>query len=66
MVAYRLYCLDGVGRIELADYIDAADDTAAVDKARQLKSGGLKCEVWAGSRLVATLSASELRIGSAR
>jgi hypothetical protein len=64
MVAYRLYCLDGLGGIELADIIEAADDGEAIDQARQLKSGALKCEVWSGSRLVATLKASDLRIRS--
>ena len=64
MVAYRLYCFDGVGSIQLADSIEAADDGDAVAQARDLKRDALKCEVWCGSRLVATLNASDLRMRS--
>jgi hypothetical protein len=55
MADYRLYCLDGAGRISLAEWIDAADDEAAVAKARELHGQALKCEIWRGQRLVASL-----------
>ena len=60
MVAYRLYCLDGGGNIEVADNFEAPGDDEAVAEARQMKNGALKCEVWAGKRLVATLNAQDL------
>ena len=60
MVAYRFYCLDGAGTIGQAEWIDAEDDDDAVRKARRLKNGALKCEIWSKSRLVATLSANDL------
>ena len=32
MQEYRLYCLDGAGRIGLAEWIEAADDAHAVSR----------------------------------
>jgi hypothetical protein len=60
MVAYRLYCLDGAGRISLAEWIDARHDADAVRQAHTLHLNGLKCEIWRGERLVATLDAQDL------
>jgi len=57
---YRLYCLDGTGSISLAEWIQAPDDADAVRQAQELKRGALKCEVWLGNRLVATLDGSAL------
>ena len=57
---YRLYCLDGAGRIDFAEWIDAADDADAIDQAQQLKRGALKCEIWHGPRLVARLDSTAL------
>jgi hypothetical protein len=57
---YRLYCLDGAGRISLAEWIDAADDEDAIRQAQDMKRGALRCEVWSGKRLVATLDAQAL------
>lgn len=57
MSSYRLYCLDGDGRISLADWIDASDDEDAVRQAHVLKLHSLKCEIWQGTRLVAKLDA---------
>jgi len=48
---YRLYRLDGAGRISGADWIDAADDEDARSKARsQADSGGY--ELWERYRLI--------------
>jgi hypothetical protein len=58
MPDYGLYCLDGAGRISLADWIDAADDHSAIAKARELHGAALKCEIWQGQRLVAALGPS--------
>jgi hypothetical protein len=60
MVDYRLYCLDGAGKIKLADEIVASDDAEAIENARDTHRGGRKCEVWQGSRLVATLDTHDL------
>jgi hypothetical protein len=60
MAEYRLYCLDGAGRISLADWIDADSDEEAVAQARRLERGGSKCEVWQRNRLVAKLDAQDL------
>jgi len=60
MPSYRLYCLDGAGRISLADWIEADTDEEAVATARKLEHGALKCEVWDGNRLVAKLDSHDL------
>ena len=57
---YRLYCLNDAGSISLAVEIQAGSDEEAVAKARQIEHGGIKCEVWQGKRLVATLNARDL------
>jgi len=51
MPAYRVYCLDGAGKVWAAEWIEAADDSSALDSARQFKSA-VRCEVWQGQRLV--------------
>jgi hypothetical protein len=56
MAEYRLYCLDGLGHLSLADWIEAEDDVHAVKQARKMKDGALRCEVWQGKRLVARLN----------
>ncbi|MGZ2413080.1 hypothetical protein ACUXST_002522 [Sphingomonas sp. F9_3S_D5_B_2] len=60
MVDYRIYCLDGAGKICFAEPITAGDDAEAIEKARNMKNGAIKCEVWQGARLVATLNAQDL------
>ena len=57
---YRLYCLDRAGNINLVEWIEAPDDADAIRQAHELKRGALKCEVWLGKRLVATLDSSAL------
>jgi hypothetical protein len=51
MPAYRVYCLDGAGKVWAAEWIEADDDAAATDSARQFKTA-VCCEVWQGQRLV--------------
>jgi hypothetical protein len=58
MPDYRVYCLDGAGRIGFADWIEADDDDDAVRKARILRPDLHICEVWEQQRLVAKLNAS--------
>jgi hypothetical protein len=49
---YRLYRLDGAGRINAAaEWIEAADDNEACSKGRGLAASG-RYEVWDGNRLV--------------
>jgi hypothetical protein len=55
MASYRLYCLDGAGRISLADWIEADSDDHAIAQARVIKRGAQKCEVWQLNRLVARI-----------
>ena len=54
MGAYRVYCLDGLGKVWAAEWIEAEDDPAAIESARQLKDA-VRCEVWQSHRLVARL-----------
>jgi hypothetical protein len=62
---YRLYCLDSSGNINLAKWIKADNDSDAVQQARSLNRAARKCEVWQGSRLVASLGANDFTIYSA-
>ena len=55
MQRYRLYCLDGMGKIGLAEWIEAMDDADAIRQAQEMKPGALRCELWLGKRLVATI-----------
>jgi hypothetical protein len=54
MLNYRLYCYDGVGKVWVADWIQAANDEDAIASAHDMDVG-IKCEVWEGQRLVATI-----------
>ena len=51
MPTYRLYRLDGAGRISGAEWIDAADDDDARSRARAEVSSG-SYELWERYRLV--------------
>ena len=54
MAAYRVYCLDGAGKVWAAEWIEADSDSAAIECARQFEDA-VRCEVWQGQRLVARL-----------
>ena len=54
MAGYRLYCLDGVNKVASADWVEADDDEAAIEIAKEMHDG-YECELWQGSRLVARL-----------
>jgi hypothetical protein len=60
MQSYRLYCLDGAGKISFAEELKAQTDEGAIAEARDRKRNALNSEVWHGSRLVATLEAHDL------
>jgi hypothetical protein len=51
MTSYRVYCLDGAGKVWAAEWIEAQDDLAALESARRFKEA-VHCEVWHGQRLV--------------
>lgn len=55
MADYRFYCMDKDGRINLADWIEAATDEDAIRQARTIKPDAIKCEVWLLDRLVVKL-----------
>ena len=48
---YRMYRLEGDGRIAGADWLEAADDRAAILQARD-KTADARFELWEGPRLV--------------
>ena len=51
MGTYRLYGLDGVGKVASAEWIEAEDDEAAIEAAKKMMDG-YKYELWERSRLV--------------
>jgi hypothetical protein len=55
MADYRLYCLDGAGRIGSGEWIEADSDAAAIAlvKAKKLN---VSCEIWDRGRLVAMVA----------
>jgi hypothetical protein len=55
MPDYRLYCIDGSGKITHAQWIYARNDREALTLARA-KRLGVRCEVWHHDRLVGTFS----------
>ena len=59
MVAYRLYFLDGVNRFTRTETVEAASNQDAVQQARLLIGGSIKCEVWNGHRTVAKVTADD-------
>ena len=54
MGTYRLYCLDGAGKVVSAEWVDADDDAAAIEAAKDMMDGH-PCELWERSRLVIRL-----------
>jgi hypothetical protein len=56
--AYRLYYLDGAGRVDTAEWLEAADDTAAI-RAGELLAKGVYAELWQGERFVTRIDKSD-------
>jgi hypothetical protein len=54
LASYRLYRLDGAGRISSAEWLEATDDEDAARKARERSLDGT-CEVWERNRLIARI-----------
>jgi hypothetical protein len=51
---YRLYCFDGAGKVWTGDCLSAGSDAEAIELAHCMDVG-VKCEIWQGNRLVATI-----------
>ena len=58
MPSYRLYRVDGAGKITSADWLEATDDGHATRLAREQAPDGM-AEVWERGRLVARLGPGE-------
>jgi hypothetical protein len=56
VTSYRLYCLDGRGKITTAEWLDAASDEEALALARDARKP-VPCEVWDRERLVGRVEA---------
>lgn len=54
LASYRFYRLDGAGKINGAEWLEAADDEDAARQAQGLAERGT-CEVWDRDRLVARI-----------
>lgn len=63
MASYRIYCIDGTGKISLADWIEADSDEAAIARARAVKDAAGKCEIWQHTRLVARINGPRVEMG---
>lgn len=57
MTDYKLYYLDGDGRIGRAHLVRADSDDDALVQARKLRPPAHRCELWLKNRLVAKLNA---------
>lgn len=51
MPSYRLYCLDGSGKIATAEWLEATDDSEALASVRE-RNHPLNCELWERERFV--------------
>lgn len=54
---YRLYRIDGAGRISAAEWLEAPDDRSAEEQAARLCENGGVAELWARDRLIARVEA---------
>lgn len=52
MPAYRLYRVDGAGKISTAEWLEAADDESALGAARESSAAG-QWELWQRQRFIA-------------
>lgn len=56
MASYRMYCLDGAGKIGSGEWFEAAHDEEALAGVRD-KRLPVVCEVWEQNRLVGLVRA---------
>jgi hypothetical protein len=59
---YRLYRIDGAGKITSAEWLEASDDEDAAKLARERAPDGI-AEVWERNRLVTRLNRGEQSAG---
>ena len=57
MPSYRLYRLDGAGKIISAEWVEADQDDRALDEART-RADGTRFELWDRKRLIAQIGPS--------
>ena len=57
MRAYRIYWLDGAGKITSADWLEAEDDDSALSDIR-FRKDPRPCELWEGRRLIGRIDSS--------
>lgn len=63
MPAYRLYHLDGAGRVNSAEWLEAADDSAATGLALKIPLKAVTAELWQGKRRLACLNSDGVTSG---
>jgi hypothetical protein len=51
VTTYRVYCLDGTGKIATAEWLEAEDDADALAQVRE-RNRPLRCELWERERFV--------------
>ncbi|MCR5872943.1 hypothetical protein LRS10_01250 [Phenylobacterium sp. J426] len=56
MASYRIYRLDGGGRLGLGETFEAESDGDAVVRAQALHRHGVASELWSGGRMVGRFS----------
>ena len=56
MANYRLYWLDGAGKITEAEWLEADDDESATNQVRS-RAEARPCEIWERKRLVGQFTA---------
>jgi hypothetical protein len=56
---YRYYCLDASGLLHSAEWFEAESDEHAVELVSAKHPGG-HCEIWQGTRLVASVAPDRL------
>jgi hypothetical protein len=60
MGTYRVYRLDGIGKIRGVEQLDALDDRFALEGARAIAEAG-GCEVWQLARKIGRISPRGIR-----
>lgn len=60
MPAYRIYHLDGAGRVDSAEWLEADDDASAVADAVKTVIKAVSAELWQGNRRLACFDQSGL------
>lgn len=58
-MSYRVYCIDGAGRLHDPEWFDASSDDDAIAQIRARRADA-KCEIWQARRLVASIMPSRL------